>query len=253
MGTAHVLEACRATPSVRAIVVVTTDKCYRNAETQRPYVEDDPLGGHDPYSASKAATEILVESYRRSFFYGHRAALLASARAGNVIGGGDWSTDRLVPDVVRAARSGEPMKVRSPRAVRPWQHVLDSLSGYLYLGQRLLQEDSQAAAAWNFGPRLEDTCTVAELLDRLQAHWPAARWQDAAPGARPHEAGLLRLDIGKAQRELGWQPVWGLDEAVAQTARWYRAHAEHGAVHSREQLAQYEVDARQQEVAWAAA
>jgi len=253
MGTAHVLQACRATPSVRAIVVVTTDKCYRNTETQRPYGEDDPLGGHDPYSASKAATEILVESWRRSFLHEPAAALLASARAGNVIGGGDWSPDRLVPDVARAALSGEPMRVRSPEAVRPWQHVLDSLSGYLFVGQRLLQGSTEAATAWNFGPRPQDTCTVAELLDRLQAHWPAVRWQREAPGPRPHEAGLLRLDIGKAQGQLGWQPVWRLDDAVAHTARWYQAQAERGAVSSREQLARYEADARRQEAAWALA
>jgi CDP-glucose 4,6-dehydratase len=223
-GTAHVLDACRHAPGVAAVVCITTDKCYENREWSWGYREDDPLGGHDPYSASKAAAEVVAASYRRSFGPESMAmAHLATARAGNVIGGGDWSEDRLVPDAVRAFAAGRTLDVRRPHATRPWQHVIAPLSGYLVLAQALL-EDRPVAEAWNFGPRDEDVVPVGAFLDRLVAAWgPGAAWQVTGTDQGPHEAGLLKLDISKARHALGWQPRWDLDTAVVQTVAWYRA------------------------------
>src|SRR3546814_381986 len=192
MGTANVLESCRRQPSVRAIVVVTTDKCYENQEWDWGYRENDRLGGHDPYSASKAATELVVASYRKVFFDMSGAPLLASARAGNVIGGGDWSEDRLIPDLVRAVSSGQPLEIRSPHATRPWQHVLESLSGYLSLGQHLLAGDKTFAQAWNFGPDTEGNQTVSQVLTRLQTVWPALTWHQSTQ-TQPHEIGRAHV------------------------------------------------------------
>lgn len=221
MGTVHLLEAVRQTPSVKAVLIVTTDKCYCNNEWVWGYRETDPLGGHDPYSASKAATELVAASYRQSFL-AERGVLLATARAGNVIGGGDWSDDRLIPDAARAAAAGTPLIIRSPGATRPWQHVLDALHGYLLLAQELLSGNTAAADAWNFGPDAADNLPVATVLNRLQQHWPELVWQTTAPPDTFHEAGMLYLDSSKARRVLGWQPRWGLDEALRQTAEWYR-------------------------------
>lgn len=224
MGTANLLEACRRHPCVRAVVVVTTDKVYANQEWAWGYREGDRLGGHDPYSASKAAAELVAASYRQSFFHGERALLVASARAGNVIGGGDWSEDRLIPDLVRAAARAEPLEIRSPHATRPWQHVLDCLSGYLLLGQRLLEGERACATAWNFGPAAEDNRTVESVLRMMQAHWPALSWH-VSGAQQPHESSLLYLDSSLARARLGWQPVWQLAQALAATAGWYRQQA----------------------------
>lgn len=251
MGTAKVLEACRQTPGVRAIVIITTDKCYENCEWPWGYREIDRLGGHDPYSASKAGAELVAASYRSAFFNASDTPLLATARAGNVIGGGDWSEDRLIPDLVRAIGAGKPLEIRSPNATRPWQHVLESLSGYLMLGQRLLQGDKTFAEAWNFGPEPEGNRTVAEVLAKLEQHWPDLRWQVRDQPQQPHEATLLYLDSAKARSRLHWQPVWQIDRTLAATVEWYRAWLEQGQVASRQQLAAYIEAATQANIQWA--
>ena len=238
-GTANVLDACRGPHGPRAIVVASSDKCYENREWAWPYRESDRLGGHDAYSASKAATELVAQSYRRAFFDARDSALIATARAGNVVGGGDWSEDRLVPDLVRSVASGGTLGIRSPRATRPWQHVLEPLGGYLTLGERLFEGDRDAADAWNFGPDVADQLPVETILERLSRHWPGLRWRVEPAADRLHEAGLLSLDSAKARARLGWQPRWHADQALAQTAAWYRAYLEDGRVISREQLATY--------------
>lgn len=249
MGTANVLEAARQTPSVRAIVIVTTDKCYRNQEWPWGYRETDSLGGHDPYSASKAAAELVAASYRQAFFYADDTPLLATARAGNVIGGGDWSEDRLVPDLVRAIITNTALEIRSPQATRPWQHVLESLSGYLLLGQQLLECQRDKAEAWNFGPDSEGNRSVAEVLDGLHTHWPELHW-NTSPVPQPHEANLLYLDSSKAKSKLGWQPIWNLDQTLAATSEWYRAYYANKYLLSREQLKEYIACAQAAGVAW---
>lgn len=252
MGTAHLLDACRQAEALRAILVVTTDKCYQNREWCWGYRENDALGGHDPYSASKAACELLVASYRESFFSKPGQPLLATARAGNVIGGGDWSADRLIPDLVRAQEAGAPLVIRSPRATRPWQHVLESLSGYLLLAQRLLAGETGVANAWNFGPDAAGNRAVEEVLTRMQAHWPALRWAVDA-SAQVHEAQLLMLDSARARSALAWEPVWALDQALAMTAQWYQQWREQGADLSQAQLRRYVSDAASLGRRWATA
>lgn len=226
MGTAHLLEAVRATPSIKAVVIVTTDKCYENNEWVWAYREIDALGGHDPYSASKACAEILTASWRRSFLSGaakgERKIAVATARAGNVIGGGDWAVDRLVPDCARAFSKGEPVIIRNPRATRPWQHVLEPLCGYLLLAERLSLDGDPFAEAWNFGPDANDIQPVSWVLDRLAEEWGGdARWELVA-GDHPHEAGLLAVDAAKARARLGWRPRLPLKDAIAWTADWYK-------------------------------
>ncbi|OAI18202.1 CDP-glucose 4,6-dehydratase [Methylomonas sp. LWB] len=250
VGSANLLEACRHVPAVKAIVVVTTDKCYQNREWPWGYRETDSLGGHDPYSASKAAVELLAASYRDAFFQRAGTPLLATARAGNVIGGGDWSEDRLIPDLVRAVAAGETLEIRSPQATRPWQHVLESLSGYLLLGQHLLEERRDAADAWNFGPDAEGNRSVADVLTELQRHWPELHWQIGSD-PQPHEAGLLYLDSSKAKSRLDWRPVWPLDTALAATAAWYQAPLSAKPAVSRAQLQDYSAAAKQAGIAWA--
>jgi CDP-glucose 4,6-dehydratase len=222
MGTAYMLEAARSAASVRAVLIVTSDKCYDNRESGRAYVETDPIGGHDPYSSSKGCAELVTAAYRNSFFKETKAGI-ASARAGNVIGGGDWSQDRLIPDIYRAAAAREPVRIRNPKAVRPWQHVLEPLAGYLLLAERLHAEGTPAAGAWNFGPDKADSRPVAEVADRVVKLWgDGLRWeQDSA--SHPHEAILLRLDSAKARKHLAWQPRLALDDALAWTVDWYRA------------------------------
>ena len=242
MGTAHVLEACRHSESVRAIVAITTDKVYANQEWPWGYRENDRLGGHDPYSASKAACELLIDSYRNAFFKEKNMPLLASARAGNVIGGGDWSEDRLIPDFVRSVNQHKPLVIRSPQATRPWQHVLECLAGYMLLGQKLLEGRQEYAEAWNFGPAPEGNRSVEEVLTLLQRQWPELKWQQNQD-PQPHESNLLYLDHSKAKCELGWQPVWSLEQALQATADWYRQFQEQGAVLTGNQLTKYVDDA----------
>ena len=227
MGTVNVFEAVRKCDTVRAVVAVTTDKCYENRGWHWGYREDDPLGGHDPYSASKAAAELVVQSYRRSFF-ANQSCLVASARAGNVIGGGDWSEDRLIPDAARAVGAGVPLIIRNPAATRPWQHVLDCVNGYLMLSQRLLGGANECAAAYNIGPDTASNLPVHEILTKLKASWPGMAWQVRASNedAAKHEAAFLYLDSSKARQELGWKPVWNIAEALEFTAQWYVAQAE---------------------------
>ncbi len=220
MGTAHVLDALRGLRSVRAAVIVTTDKVYHNREWDRPYAEEDALGGYDPYSASKAAAEIVTASYRDSFLR-EQGVRVATARAGNVIGGGDWSVDRLIPDAVRAWSGGQPLEIRRPDAVRPWQHVLEPLAGYLRLAE-LLWQDDRFASAYNFGPRSGETATVRQVVDLCLAIYGAGEVRYAEAPQGPHEAGLLALDIGKARRELGFKPRWALPHALGRTMGWYR-------------------------------
>jgi CDP-glucose 4,6-dehydratase len=224
MGTVNVLEAVRATPSVRAVVNVTSDKCYDNREQQRPFVEDDPMGGHDPYSNSKGCAELVADAYLRSFFAPDAdGPRLGCGRAGNVIGGGDWGEDRLIPDIMRGALEGVPIPIRNPDAVRPWQHVLNPLSGYLRLAQ-VLHADPGRQGGWNFGPAYDDARPVRWIADRLTELWPGGelRW-NLDPGSHPHEAQHLTLDSSKARRELGWAPTWGLDEALEGIVDWYEA------------------------------
>jgi CDP-glucose 4,6-dehydratase len=232
MGTAHLLEAVRAVDSVRALVLITTDKVYENCERAQPYREIDRLGGHDPYSASKAAAEIVAASYRASFFAGQTGhpARVATARAGNVIGGGDWASDRLVPDCVRAFVKNECVHLRSPQAVRPWQHVLEPLAGYLQLAQRLVAPDgAKFAKAWNFGPDATGYDTVGEIAETIARLWGEGARVECVPSSESaHEAGVLRLDSTLARTELGWKPRWPLEKALAQTVGWYRAWARGG-------------------------
>lgn len=222
MGTVHLLEAARQVGGVAGIVCVTSDKCYENREWDWPYRENDPMGGHDPYSSSKGCAELVVSAWRRSYFQDSGPAL-ASVRAGNVIGGGDWAADRLVPDLVRAFEAGVPPLIRSPDAVRPWQHVLEALGGYLMIAERLLAGERRFADAWNFGPADEDARPVSWIVDRMRAAWS----DDAAPptldeGPRPHEAGLLRLDCSRARSALGWQPALRLAQTIDWIVDWHK-------------------------------
>jgi CDP-glucose 4,6-dehydratase len=227
MGTVHVMEAIRKTPSVRAVVCVTTDKCYQNQEWIWPYRETDPLGGHDPYASSKACAEIVSAAYRSSFFPIERLSEhhvgLATARAGNVIGGGDWSEDRLIPDLVRGFVSGQPVLIRRPNAIRPWQHVLESLHGYIMLAQELLAQHANFASSFNFGPSDEDIWPVERIATKLVQTWgKGASWiHDAVPGV--HEDHVLRLDASRARVELGWRPRLKIEAALEWTIAWYRA------------------------------
>ncbi|MBD2160575.1 CDP-glucose 4,6-dehydratase [Limnothrix sp. FACHB-1083] len=223
MGTAHVLEAARLVDSVRAIIVVTTDKCYENQEWVYPYRENDRLGGFDPYSNSKACAELVVSAYRSSFL-GPQGIAVATARAGNVIGGGDWATGRLIPDCVRAFQADEPLKLRYPQAVRPWQHVLEPLSGYLRLAEALLGDRAlEFCEAWNFGPDAVDTVTVGEVAKLAAEVW-GGTVEIAKINPDYHEAGLLQLDSSKARSRLQWKPRWSLNQAVESTVSWYRAY-----------------------------
>jgi CDP-glucose 4,6-dehydratase len=255
MGTVNVLESARESASVRAIINVTSDKCYENREQARGYREEDPMGGYDPYSASKGCAEIITSSYRQSFFnleeYGRaHNILLASARAGNVIGGGDWSVDRLVPDIVRAVRRDEKVMIRNPHAIRPWQHVLEPLSGYLLLGQRLLEGRKEFSEGWNFGPSEEENITVGWIVDQMKRVWPKIDCDIDQKPDQPHEANMLRLDCSKARTRLRWTPVWNAKTAAEQTGLWYRKFFETDEAQSMENLNSYIADAKKRNIIW---
>ncbi|MFK7754692.1 MAG: CDP-glucose 4,6-dehydratase [Sedimentitalea sp.] len=224
MGSAHILEALRKRKRRCAVVMVTADKVYQNRQWPHPYRESDPLGGHDPYSASKAATEMLIASYRASFFKDHPVRI-ASARAGNVIGGGEWASDRLVPDMMRALAAKTPIKLRDPNAIHPWQHVLEPLSGYLKLARKLFE--GKVGESYNFGPETGDAKPVKALVEMALAHWPGA-WEDHSKPGAPHKEDMLSLGIESARADLGYAPRWDLQEAVKRTVIWYRDVAEGG-------------------------
>lgn len=250
LGTANVLEACRSCKNLRAIVAITTDKCYRNNEWVWGYRETDHLGGHDPYSASKAGSELVCASYRASFYGSSQGVALATARAGNVIGGGDWSIDRLIPDLARAAEKSKPLVIRSPHATRPWQHVLDCLSGYLLLGAKLMVHGREFGEAWNFGPADDGNLTVQEVLTRMRSSWPSISWSVEST-TNLHEAKLLMLDTSKAKRMLSWKPIWDVNLAIEKTAQWYRRYIENREVVTLSQIEDYVTEARRLGAVWA--
>lgn len=250
MGTANLLEACRQSGCVRAIINVTSDKCYENNDEGRPFLETDRMGGHDPYSFTKGASELLTNCYRRSFFE-QGGVLLASGRAGNVIGGGDWALDRLIPDLVKATVAGKETLIRNPNATRPWQHVLEPLSGYLQLGQQLLEGRTSFADGWNFGPKDGEALTVLEVLEIFERYWPAMQYTFDRDRDHPHEAALLSLDCSKARRELNWEPVWDSAQAIAKTVNWYRHYYQHENLLTLEDLTDYSREAHRLGLSWA--
>lgn len=259
MGTINVFEACRQTGSVRAIVNITSDKCYENREWIWGYRESDPMGGHDPYSSSKSCAELVTNSYRRSFFsspaHGSpdspHPVLLASARAGNVIGGGDWAEDRLIPDIMRAVSKTGKVIIRNPKSTRPWQHVLEPLSGYLMTGQKLLEGKEEFAEAWNFGPGDESNIDVEHVVKKVKGYWDKIDYQFSPPAPTIlHEAALLKLDCSKAHSRLNWKPVWDFDKTISMTARWYMEFYERGRIISLNDLNEYTKDAVEKNLAW---
>lgn len=255
IGTLNVLEAARQTPSVKAVVIITTDKVYENREWEWGYRENDRLGGYDPYSSSKACAEILCASYRNSFWnpdkYGcGHDVLMATVRAGNVIGGGDWSKDRLIPDIMKATASGSATIIRNPHSTRPWQHVLDCLSGYLCVGEQLLSGNKRFSDAYNFGPPKSDNLAVGDICKRVHTCWPEAMFEFPEIKDLPHEAGVLQLDCSKSGAHLGWKPVWDADAAVKTTTGWYRRYYEHHTVETGNNLINYLHDAEAAEVLW---
>ena len=231
-GTVNVLECCRLTDSVRAIVNITSDKCYENKEWIWGYRENDPMGGYDPYSSSKGCSELVTAAYRKSFFGSTTSQLLnfstsvalSSARAGNVIGGGDWQKDRIIPDCIRALESNKPIEIRNPSATRPWQHVLEPLNGYLLLASRMYEDPQKFYGAWNFGPNYDSIIPVGEVADKVVAHWGNGSWLDLSDKNAPHEAKLLSLDISKANSYLKWFPVWDTGKAIEKTVGWYKEY-----------------------------
>ena len=246
MGTVNVLEACRATDSVRAIVNVTSDKCYENREREEGYKEDEPMGGYDPYSNSKGCAELVTSAYRQSYFGGDSGTFLGSARAGNVIGGGDWAEDRLIPDLIRAFAGGDAATIRNPGAVRPWQHVLEPLHGYLRLAERLSVDGDAFAEGWNFGPEDSDAQPVAWVADKMCEYWgDNAAWSDVSSPDQPHEANLLRLNFDKARERLAWEPRLQLAQALRWTIEWYKCFNEGGNVRAltEQQISDFETGA----------
>jgi CDP-glucose 4,6-dehydratase len=230
MGTVNVLEAARKTTSLKSIVVVTTDKCYENKEWEWGYRENEPMGGHDPYSSSKGCVELVTSAYIRSFFNTDSMAALASARAGNVIGGGDWADDRLVPDILSAFAKAEPVIIRNPLSTRPWQHVLEPLSGYLVLAEALFHKGSAFEGAWNFGPKDEDCRSVGAILDLMTSLWGAGASWTLDKKSNPHEAGFLKLDCSKVTSRLMWHPKWNLDAALEKIIKWHKSWQSHADV-----------------------
>jgi len=256
MGTLNVLEACRKTESVRAIVVISSDKCYENREWIWGYRENDPMGGFDPYSASKGCTELVTNSYRNSYFnvhdYGKKHnVLLASGRAGNVIGGGDWAADRLIPDIVRAASVNDSVFIRNPLATRPWQHVLEPLSGYLTLGWQLLEGKVECADGWNFGPSGESNLTVDEVVKLSKKQWDKIAIEYSKNPTDAHEANLLMLDCSKANKLLHWKPIWNFTETIEKTIGWYKDFYVSNNVNTQTDLNEYVSQAIVKQVVWA--
>lgn len=244
MGTVNLLEVLKRVNCAQAVVVVTSDKCYENREWDRGYKETDSMGGYDPYSSSKGCAEIATAAYRQSFFNDTSPLFLASARAGNVIGGGDWAMDRLIPDFLRAIMNKQPLKVRYPSAIRPWQHVLEPLSGYLLLAEHLYKKRNDFTGGWNFGPDDQDAKSVEWIANHLVHLWgEGARWELDNQEKKLHEARYLKLDISKARSELKWAPRWSLEKALYFTVEWYKAHCHHQNVQKvmREQIAEYYV------------
>jgi CDP-glucose 4,6-dehydratase len=256
IGTLNVYDACRNTPEVRAIVSITTDKVYENREWMWGYRENEALGGYDPYSSSKACAEILSESYRRSFwnvndYKKKHTTLLATVRAGNVIGGGDWAEDRLICDIMRSLAASKRVRIRNPHATRPWQHVLEPLSGYLLVGEKLLEENTSCSCAWNFGPKPEVYITVKEMLGRVKIFWNDLEYEFDVDADAPHEAGLLSLDITKARILLGWNPVWRADKTIEKTVLWYRNFYLNNKIMTLDDLTCYIEDAKKAGALWA--
>lgn len=237
VGTANVLQACRGVESIKAIVSITSDKCYENVEKETGYKESDPMGGHDPYSSSKGCAELVTASFRSSFFNTEKTGI-ASARAGNVIGGGDWAADRLVPDIFRAILLKKPVLIRNPHSMRPWQHVLEPLSGYLILAQRLFQEPKRYSVGFNFGPLECEANTVEYVVSKITSNWgDDAKYETLMDYSGPHEAKFLKLDITKARTELSWSPSWNLDQAIEGTTRWYKKY-----IDSNEQILKFSLE-----------
>lgn len=259
MGTVHLLDAVRTTNSVRVCQVITSDKCYENREWDFAYRENDRLGGHDPYSNSKACAELVAAAYRDSFFTQREGFSLATVRAGNVIGGGDWAKDRIIPDCIRSIECGEPIVLRNPGAIRPWQHVLEPLSGYLWLAQKQWLEPQRFAGAWNFGPGGEKGTPVSDLVEQVIAAWGSGSWRLHEEAAKqPHEAGILKLDITKTNTRLDWYPAYGVPQAVKQTVAWYKladqpTDSDHVRALCHDQIAEYVGAAAQSGSTWTAA
>jgi CDP-glucose 4,6-dehydratase len=255
MGTVNIFEACRRTSSVRAVINITSDKCYENREWVWGYRENDPMGGYDPYSASKGCAELVTAAYRNSFFnlaeYDRKHyTLLASARAGNVIGGGDWAKDRIMTDMMEAVSQGEKLYIRNPRATRPWQHVLEPLSGYLLLGQKLLEGKTEFAEAWNFGPNDDGAISVVQMVQEMRKIWNKINYQVEQNRDNPHEAGLLKLDCSKARMRLNWKGAWDSRTTFAKTAIWYQSYYENQQVITQKQLREYVADAGEVGLGW---
>ena len=221
IGTVKVLEVARSCPNLKAIINITTDKCYENDGRTQGYKEHDPMGGYDPYSGSKGCAELVTSSYRRSFLQ-EQGVGLASVRAGNVIGGGDWADDRLIPDILRSFEKNEPVVIRNPKATRPWQHVLEPLSGYLVLAQKMYRDQNKYAEGWNFGPNEQDVKSVDWILNKMIAKWPNSSWE-LDSSSNPHEANFLQLDISKAESKLGWKPIWELSHTLEKIIDWHQA------------------------------
>jgi len=256
MGTLNIFEACRKTPSVKAIINVTTDKCYENREWEWGYRENEAMGGYDPYSASKGCSELLTSSYRNSYFNNNdfskkHNVLLASGRAGNVIGGGDWAIDRLIPDIIKATANNEAVLIRNPKATRPWQHVLEPLSGYLTLGYKLLKKDVSVADGWNFGPDIHSNLQVGDIVKLSHEYWNDIQIEISKNTDEHHEANLLMLDCAKANKTLKWKAVWGIDKTIDKTISWYKSYYEDNIVLSLKDLKDYVEDAQSANILWA--
>lgn len=250
IGTLNVFEAALKTTSVKALINVTTDKVYENIEQSIAYKEQDKLGGYDMYSSSKACSEILTSSFRNSFL-NNNTYLLASARAGNVIGGGDWANERLIPDLIRGALNNQPTEIRNPNAIRPWEHVLEPLSGYLLLGQKLLENKKEFVSAWNFGPKPEETLPVSSVIQMMQKQWNKINFKTNPEEAKKfHEAGILMLNCTKAKSELQWEAVWDMNTSIQYTANWYKNYYENNIINSQNDLLAYINTAKAKSIIW---